>query len=134
MKRISTYLSRRWVAISWTVIIFILLAMPGSVIPKEQTFSIPHFDKFIHVVLFGGFVYLWSYYYSRKKLAPKKLARVFFIIFIISCGYGIGMEYVQKYFIPGRDYDQQDILADIIGAALAYGFSNIRLTGIDSVL
>jgi VanZ family protein len=134
MKRISTYLSRSWVAITWTAIIFILLAMPGSVLPKEQTFSIPHFDKFIHIVLFGGFVFLWSYYYSRKKLGAKKLARLFFLIFIISCAYGIGMEYVQKYFIPGRDYDQEDIIADMIGAALAYGYCNIRLTGIDSIL
>jgi VanZ family protein len=134
MKRISTYLSKKWVAVTWTIIIFILLAMPGSVIPKEQTFTIPQFDKFIHIVLFGGFVVLWSFFYSRKKPGSKKLARIFFIIFVASCSYGIGMEYVQKYFIPGRDYDQGDIIADMIGAALAYGFCNIRLTGIDSVL
>lgn len=119
---------------SWTLIIFILLAMPGSVIPKEKTFSIPQFDKFIHMVLFGGFVFLWSFYFSTKKLASKKLTRLFFFIFIIACSYGTGMEYVQKYFIPGRDYDQGDIIADMMGAALAYGFCNIRLTGIDSVL
>jgi VanZ family protein len=134
MKRISKYLSRRWVAITWTVIIFILLAMPGSVIPKEPTFTIPQFDKFIHIVLFGGFVFLWSFYYSRKNFRSRKLSRLFFLIFIISCAYGIGMEYVQKYFIPGRDYDQGDIIADMMGAALAYGICNIRLTGIDSVL
>ena len=134
MKRISIYLQRRWVAITWTIIIFILLAMPGSLIPKEQGFTIPYFDKLVHIILFGGFVLLWSFYFSKKKLGPKKLTRLFFIIFIIACVYGIGMEYVQKYFIPGRDYDQEDIIADMIGAALAYGFCNIRLTGIGSVL
>ena len=134
MKRINAYLGRRWVAITWTLIIFILLAMPGSVIPKEKTFTIPHFDKLVHIILFGGFVFLWSIYFSKKRLAPKKLVRLFFLIFIIACVYGTGMEYVQKYFIPGRDYDEQDIIADIIGAALAYGLCNIRLMGIDSIL
>ena len=134
MKKISLYLSRQWPALTWTLIIFILLAIPGSVIPKEQGFSIPHFDKFVHAVLFGGFVFFWSYYYSRKKWTLRRKVRIFFIIFIVACAYGISMEYVQKYFIPGRDYDQEDIIADIIGAAFSYGICNIRLMGIDSVL
>ena len=37
-------------------------------------------------------------------------------IFIIACFYGIAMEYVQKYFIPGRDFDVYDMVADAIGA------------------
>ncbi len=134
MKRFAIYLTKRWVSVTWTVIIFILLAIPGSVIPKEQGFSIPHLDKVVHIILFGGFVFLWSFYYSRRKVTLKKKARIFFAIFIIACVYGITMEYVQKYFIPGRDYDQEDIIADIIGAALAYGICNIRLMSIDSVL
>jgi VanZ family protein len=38
---------------------------------------------------------------------------------------GIGMEFVQKYWIPFRDFDTEDIIADMIGAGLAYGVSNI---------
>jgi VanZ family protein len=30
------------------------------------------------------------------------------------------MEYVQKYFIPRRDFDVEDILADVIGSALGF--------------
>jgi VanZ family protein len=130
MKKIISQLRKRWVSVTWTLIIFILLALPGSVIPKEEGFSIPEFDKFVHVILFGGFVFLWSYYYSRKGLPARKLLRIFFGIFLIACAYGIGMEYVQKYFIPMRDFSEGDIIADILGAGIGYGICTIRLLNI----
>jgi len=110
------------------VVIFVLLALPGSALPKEQGFSIPNFDKLVHIGLFGGFVLLWSLYYSTTGRSQKKLLRIFFIIFLIAVVYGIGMEFVQKYFIPGRDYDEADMVADMIGAGIAYGLCNIHLT------
>ncbi len=72
-------------------------------------------------------VLLWCFYYSSKQLPTEKLLRKFFLIFIIGAVYGIGMEYVQKYFIPFRDFDTVDIISDLIGAGLGYGISNISL-------
>ncbi|HTS45884.1 MAG TPA: VanZ family protein [Puia sp.] len=127
MKKLRKYLGKQYIAISWTVIIGILLCIPGSMLPQEQTFAIPNFDKLVHVALFSGFVILWCMYFSSKNLPRKKLLRLFFLFFIISCTYGIGMEFVQKYFIPMRDYDPYDIILDLIGAGLGYGFCNITL-------
>jgi len=127
MKYLKKYFSKLYWAIIWTIVIFILLSLPGSMIPNESTFVIPNFDKVVHIGLFGGFVLLWSLYFSTKQLAPKRLLRTFFLIFIIAVVYGIGMEYVQKYFIPLRYYDEADIIADMIGAGLAYGLCNIYL-------
>ena len=127
MKKIKRYLGKIHVSIGWTLIIFILLALPGQMFPKEQGFTIPNFDKFVHVGLFAGFVLLWCYYYSTRKFAFRKLLRIFFYIFIIGSAYGIAMEYVQKYFIPFRDFDTRDIISDLIGAGLGYGISNISL-------
>ena len=83
-------------------------------------------------MLFGGFVFLWCFYYTNKGLPGNRLVRIFFYAFVIACAYGIGMEYVQKYFIPMRDFDEADIIADIIGASLSYGICNIRLLNITS--
>lgn len=95
--------------------------------PKEPTFIIPHLDKIVHIGLFGGFVTLWCFYYSLKGLPTQKILRIFFFIFILACVYGISMEYVQKYFIPNRDFDLGDIIADLIGAGLGYGICNTSL-------
>jgi VanZ family protein len=129
MNWIKKYLGKKYIAVTWTIIIFILLALPGSVLPHEKAFTIPQFDKLVHIGLFGGFTFLWCLYYSKQNLAQKKLLRIFFKIFLIAAVYGAGMEFVQKYFIPMRDFEIGDILADVIGASLAYGTSNILLLG-----
>jgi VanZ family protein len=113
--------------VAWSIIIAILLALPGSMLPSESKFSIPQFDKIVHISLFGGFVFLWNLYLSNRPAALLQLLRRFFLIFILGTIYGIGMEYVQKYFIPGRDFDLADIIADMIGAGVAYGISNLFL-------
>jgi len=40
--------------------------------------------------------------------------------------YGIGMEFIQKYFIPNRSFDVGDILADATGCAIGVLYSMSR--------
>ena len=122
---LKKYLSGLYVPICWSLFMGVLLFMPGSMLPHENTFAIPQFDKVVHIGMFGGFVFLWNLHLSNREMALKRLLSLFFVIFLVGIIYGIGSEYIQKYFIPGRDYDQADIIADMIGASLAYGISNI---------
>jgi len=124
MQKIKRILSRRYPAILWTLVIFILLALPGTMLPSEGNFKIPNFDKYVHVSIFCLFVLLWSIYYGAKP--DTKNGHIFFVIFIIACLYGTAMEFVQKYFIPFRDFDLYDILADVVGACI--GYLMMRLT------
>jgi|SRR5450432_829077 len=118
-QRLYKILSKRYPALIWTVIIFILLALPGKMLPSEEHLSIPQLDKIVHIILFGSFVFLWSFYYASKQDMNHRNQR-FIRILIIACLYGTAMEYIQKYFIPNRDFDEYDILADIIGALGGY--------------
>jgi VanZ family protein len=124
---LKKYLGALYVPIVWTVIIGILCCLPGKVLPKETGFTIPQFDKIVHIGMFGGFVFLWNLYLSKRSSALRFLLKGFFIFYVIGNIYGIGMEYVQKYWIPGRDYDLADIIADMIGSGLAYGLSTLLL-------
>ena len=119
-------LSRLFPAVSWTIIIFILLSLPGNMLPSENNLSIPNLDKYVHIILFGGFVFLWSYYYAYRSTNKKYTKPTYLIIFLIACIYGTAMEFVQKYFIPNRDFDLYDILADVVGAL--GGYLIVRLT------
>lgn len=116
-----------YVPIVWTLLIGIAMCIPGSYIPNESRFAFPNFDKLVHVGLFGGFVFLWNLYLSRRPLGFRQLLTGFFCFYMLSNAYGIGMEYVQKYWIPGRDYDLGDIIADMLGAGLGYGCSHLFL-------
>ena len=104
----------------WTVIILVLLCMPGGMLPDEEGFTISNFDKFVHAGLFGGFVFFWCLYLGAKfpgGLIPNNLA---FLLFVLSCLFGIAMEFVQKYWIPGRDFDPWDMVADSAGALIGW--------------
>jgi VanZ family protein len=122
---LKKYLGGLYMPIGWSLFMGILLFLPGSMLPHESTFIIPQFDKIVHIGMFGGFVFLWNLYLSNRQMPGKRLLSLFFAIFILALIYGISSEFIQKYFIPGRDYDNADIIADMIGASLAYGISNI---------
>jgi VanZ family protein len=120
------FFSKSFPAVAWTIIIFILLSLPGNLLPNENNLSISNLDKYVHITLFGGFVFLWSFYYAHRSPENRQRQFPYLKIFFISCLYGTVMEFVQKYFIPNRDFDLYDILADIIGAL--GGYLIVRLT------
>ncbi|HEY4208159.1 MAG TPA: VanZ family protein [Puia sp.] len=125
MQLLKKYLGKIYVAVGWTLLVILLLSLPGSMLPNESHFAIPQFDKIVHITLFGGFVLLWNLYLSGRALSTLSLLRWFFLIFMLGNALGIGMEFAQKYWIPFRDFDTEDIIADMIGAGIAYGASNI---------
>lgn len=130
-ERLITFLKRYfgslYVPVLWTIIIATLCCLPGSMLPKESHFRIPEFDKFVHMGMFGGFVFLWNLYESKRVGDFRRLIKIFFGFYVLGNVFGIAIEFIQKYWIPGRDYDLADMIADMIGAGLAYGLSNMWL-------
>ncbi|MBO9570823.1 MAG: VanZ family protein [Chitinophagaceae bacterium] len=115
---IQRVLSKKAWPLTWTLLIIILLCLPGSYVPGDGLFGIKNFDKVVHVFLFGFNVVFWSFYY-RYKLGPGKEARkMIFVITALTIILGIAMEFVQLYFIPNRSFDNGDIIADIAGAVI----------------
>src|ERR1700733_7459909 len=124
---LNKYLGNIFFPLFWTFFIVFLLSIPGTMLPSEQNFSVPQFDKLVHICLFGGFVLSWNFYLSKRPISTARMLRWFFLIFILGNSLGIGMEFAQKYLIPFRDFDTEDIIADMIGAGLGYGVSNVFL-------
>lgn len=120
----SKLIQSRWTAIGWTMIIFLLMIMPTDNIPSRGLFGIAHLDKLVHMILFGGFVWLW-YFTLTKGQKSYPTSEILKKVFFISSFYGISMEFVQ-YFFTARSFDIWDIVADIIGAAIAWGILSIR--------
>lgn len=117
MMNLKKILSSVWPATLWSALIFILLSLPGSMFPSEPLFPIPHFDKVVHAILFGFFVWFWIAYF-RNNHHEKEHTLVKLVI--ISCAYAFAMEFVQKNFIPNRDFDIYDGIAGCAGALLAF--------------
>jgi VanZ family protein len=124
---LKKYFAALYIPITWTILLWVLLCLPGSMLPNEKGFKIPNLDKLVHVGLFGGFVFLWSLYLSKRSRNVRRLLWGFFIFYVIANFFGVASELIQRCCIPGRDYDLADIIADMTGAGLAYGLSNLLL-------
>jgi VanZ family protein len=110
-------------AILWSAIVTILLTLPGSAFPSENWLDKIWFDKWVHIGLFSIIVFLWCWAMLRKKYKNTALKSIFIKIALIWFAYGIGMEFVQRYFIPNRSFDVGDIIADGAGCALGLIYS-----------
>lgn len=109
-------------AISWLIISIILLTLPGSAIPKEDWLGKIWIDKWVHIGMFALMVFLWCRVILKKYLLNEKLKIFFFLIAEVCLAYGIGMEFIQKYFIPNRSFDVGDIIADAVGCSIGLLF------------
>ena len=71
-------------------------------------------------------VFLWCWAMLKIKVDKEKLKKSFILIGLLWLAYGIGMEFVQKYFIPNRSFDIGDIIADGVGCAAGLVYSLSR--------
>lgn len=104
--------------IGWLIFCTVLLTIPGDSLPGDNWLNIPHLDKYIHIFLFSVMTILMSRWLLKKGI-PYHQGKLYIIICgLLALAYGIGMEYVQKYWVPLRSFDYTDIIADGVGALL----------------
>lgn len=104
----SPYKKRaRSLAILWTLLIFIGCLTPGKDIPRVD---VPLIDKWTHLVLFGGFTFLWLC--ARPQRNISWLTGLFFG----SVALGAFIEVLQGALtFLGRSMELMDAVADAAG-------------------
>lgn len=108
---------RRLAAITWTALILVGTLLPASWLsgleePDGPDLSIPHVDKLAHLVLFGGFGFLWTAVAPRGRTARVIVGGVALAI-LTELGQGLPL--------IGRHTDVNDLVADTIGVFLGIG-------------
>lgn len=95
---------RWWTALIWTVIIFLGCSVPGPDLPPiTEEFN----DKWMHVVIFVPFGFLWVLTGYRPRT-----------VLLMGIAYGILIEIFQGIAPINRTCDWRDALADAIGVVL----------------
>jgi VanZ family protein len=103
----------RFLAILWTLLIFTACLTPAGEIPKVD---VPFIDKWTHLVIFGGFTFLWL------CARPVRKASWLVILFFIALVYGCLIELMQGAFTSlGRSMELMDAVADGLGGLLGIG-------------
>ncbi len=107
--------SRVFVPAAWTLLTIMLLCLPGSAIPDVSMYQVPHVDKIVHFLLFGGIPFFWSLY-VLPKFSRAESVKIVIGFCLFSIALGTALEYVQFYFVANRDFEVVDIFADSLGA------------------
>jgi|SRR5665213_2224995 len=106
--------------IAWFFIVGILTLMPAKDVPEVGWMdNIPNFDKFVHAVLFGGLVFLFSLPFIISHLSKKQKINYLIRISLAAVIWGITIEFLQKFYVPSRDFDLLDWAADSVGVILS---------------
>jgi len=113
-----------FVAISWTVIIFILCATPGNYIPSANWLDLLSFDKFVHASIFFVLVCTWVLHFYRIN----RMSNIMLSIIVGSCMmYGGLLEIMQANVFSHRSGDWLDFIANSFGCIMGILFCMKRL-------
>jgi len=109
-----------WPALAWSLIILLLVGLPGDVFPEITTFwdwLSP--DKVVHLIIFGTLSFLILFGY-RHQYSGNNKQKLVWIAVIITILYGALTEILQYYIFIGRSGNLYDALADGIGALMGW--------------
>lgn len=81
---------------------------------------IPHIDKLIHAIMFGGLAGALAFDYERTGLRKRPEPRVMLVCCVASLALGGAIELLQGAMGLGRGADWLDFAADAAGVAVAY--------------
>ncbi len=99
--------SAKFMAVLWTLLIFIGCFTPSKEIPKVD---VPLIDKWVHIVMFAGFGFWWLMAF------PKKLLQNFVITVLAGIATGGAIELLQGALTSlGRSCEFMDWVADSLG-------------------
>ncbi|MBO7073742.1 MAG: VanZ family protein [Bacteroidales bacterium] len=102
------------------IIIMVLISLPGSCFPRTSSYWIfVRPDKVVHGVMFAVFTFsiIWGYRHEYCEKDKHYRITLQLITFSIAVFYA-GLTEVIQIFIPYREGNWGDFLADVIGCVL----------------
>jgi hypothetical protein len=103
----------------WTIVILIIVGIPGSYIPKTNSFlNLLSPDKIVHLLMFGPFAFFLKHLFqviSTKSILYIHSSKAVILFGIV---FGISTELLQYYIFIGRNGNVYDAIADSVGIIL----------------
>jgi VanZ family protein len=106
--------------IAWFFVVLFLMCLPGEDLPPTDWLHINFLDKWAHIAVFGILVLLFCWPFYKSGYDEIKRKYYFIKITLAASVWGLTIEFIQKYFVPGRSFDLFDWAADTIGALITF--------------
>jgi hypothetical protein len=108
-------------AVCWFILVCLLLFMPSREMPDSNLFKLKGTDKLVHLFLFGVMTFLFCLpVFLSLPVTPKNKKIIYWSVALLVSLWGLSTEFIQKTYVPGRDFELLDWLADSAGSFLAY--------------
>ncbi|GAA4431885.1 hypothetical protein GCM10023188_19850 [Pontibacter saemangeumensis] len=102
----------------WAAVILLTTLLPSSSMPAVSVWELFSFDSFAHAFLFSVLTFLMIVGLAKQFTFPRLRHYTIRYSLFLSTMFGISIELMQHYFIPGRQGDIIDVLANTIGCLL----------------
>ncbi|MBA3665440.1 MAG: VanZ family protein [Bacteroidetes bacterium] len=104
-----------WLAVIWTIVIFILCATPGQYIPSASWLELLSFDKWVHASVF----FILASLLITVSLKYKQGNAIVCFYLSLCILYGGLLEIMQAKCFSNRSADWQDFAANTFGVLVA---------------
>ena len=123
MKKLINYIPSGVFSVLATVFVLYVLLSPDSAIPNSWLglFNFKNGDKVLHVLLFMFLAFAYLYDYTKFKSPHHNKVDKELALTVLAASVGLMTEVGQLAMGLGREFDQLDIYADVVGAFLAFG-------------
>ncbi len=106
--------------IAWFFLVLTLLCLPGNDLPKADGWmNFIFFDKWVHAGLFGILTWFFLIPFSSEIKPGKTKWNAALKVALAVSVWGLTTEFIQLFFIPGRNFDLLDWAADSTGVLIA---------------
>lgn len=89
--------------------------LPGRAFSDSSLLDINHLDKYLHIAMYFFGSFSLGYFLNSKKFRKN---RSWILLCVLVTAYGVLLEGIQEWIIPGRGFELLDIIANFIGTIL----------------
>ena len=134
MKKLINYIPSGVFSLLATAFVLYVLLSPDSAIPNSWLglFNFKNGDKVMHVLLFMFLAFAYLYDYTKFKYPHHNKVDKELAFTVLAASLGLLTEAGQLAMGLGREFDQLDIVADVVGAFLAFALERIAYSYVKS--
>ncbi len=103
----------------WMGFILFAISIPSSEVSKIPLVQIPHFDKLVHFTLFFVLTILLISESNPLRREGKIGNKTFYKAALLAAAYGLLTEVLQYYVFTSRSGSILDLVANLVGVAIA---------------
>lgn len=114
------FLKFNWFWLFWAVMMLVAHAVPANELPTPY-WDLFRFDFLAHVALFLVLAFSMANGFNKQTQYFRLRSQSIKIVLGFCVVYGVALEGLQFFAFPSRNFELQDLVADLLGTLMGLG-------------